>query len=190
MGLMTSLQTEPDSRENLNELLLSIKAGNQRGFEELYQKTRSIVYGYLISILRNKYDAEDIMHDTYISVYISIETYQPGRNSIAWILTIAKNNALMRLRNQNKSICMEQKEWEEIEFKNHEMNSEDKFLLHDLLGKLSDDERQIVILHAITGMKHKEIGKFIEKPLPTVLSKYNRAMKKMKNLYKERAKNE
>jgi RNA polymerase sigma-70 factor (ECF subfamily) len=45
---------------------------------------------------------------------------------------------------------------------------------------LSDEERQIVILHAVSGVKHREIAKIMEMPLPTVLSKYNRAMKKLK----------
>ena len=46
---------------------------------------------------------------------------------------------------------------------------------------LSDEERQIVILHAVAGFKHRETAKFLALPLSTILSKYNRAIKKLKN---------
>ena len=54
------------------------------------------------------------------------------------------------------------------------------------LTVLSDTERQIVVLHAVSGFKHREIAACLELPLATVLSKYHRAIKKMKtNLEKE-----
>ena len=45
---------------------------------------------------------------------------------------------------------------------------------------LSDEERQIVSLHAVAGLKHREIGELTGLPLATVLTKYNRALAKMK----------
>ena len=45
---------------------------------------------------------------------------------------------------------------------------------------LNQEERQIVILHAVSGLKHKEISQIMKRPLSTVLSKYNRAIKKLK----------
>ena len=44
-----------------------------------------------------------------------------------------------------------------------------------------DEERRIVLLHAVTGMKHREIAALLELTLPTVLSKYHRALKKMRS---------
>ena len=41
-----------------------------------------------------------------------------------------------------------------------------------------------MLLHAVTGMKHREIAALLELPLPTVLSKYHRALKKMRSLLK------
>ncbi|MDE6108593.1 MAG: helix-turn-helix domain-containing protein, partial [Oscillospiraceae bacterium] len=43
-----------------------------------------------------------------------------------------------------------------------------------------EEERQIILLHAVSGLKHREIAELLEKPLSTVLSKYNRGLKKMK----------
>ena len=45
---------------------------------------------------------------------------------------------------------------------------------------LSEEERQIVLLHAVSGMKHRELSELLELPLSTVLSKYARALAKLK----------
>ena len=62
-----------------------------------------------------------------------------------------------------------------------------KLVIQACLNKLSDQERQIVVLHAMAGFKHREIAEFLELPLSTCLSKYHRAITKIKNeLRKER----
>ena len=45
---------------------------------------------------------------------------------------------------------------------------------------LSDDEQQIVMLHAVSGMKHRETAQLLDMPTATVLSKYSRAIKKLR----------
>ena len=47
------------------------------------------------------------------------------------------------------------------------------------MAALTDEERQVVMLHAVTGLKHREIAQLLELPLATVLSKYRRALKKL-----------
>ena len=48
------------------------------------------------------------------------------------------------------------------------------------MNELSDEERQIVVLHVVSGFRHREIAAFLDMALPTVLSKYSRALKKLK----------
>ena len=50
---------------------------------------------------------------------------------------------------------------------------------------LGDQERQILILHAVTGLKHREIAEMLGMPLATVLSKYARSLKKLKKALEE-----
>jgi RNA polymerase sigma-70 factor (ECF subfamily) len=50
-----------------------------------------------------------------------------------------------------------------------------------MLKLLSDEERQIITLHAVSGLKHRQIAELLDIPLSTVLSKYNRAIKKLQN---------
>ena len=61
----------------------------------------------------------------------------------------------------------------------------DAIVLKAALEILKEDERQIVLLHASAGLKHREVAAGLGLPLATVLSKYNRAMKKMQNYLRE-----
>ena len=53
------------------------------------------------------------------------------------------------------------------------------------MERLSDEERQIVMLHAVAGFRHRETAALLTLPLPTVLSKYQRALKKLRTILKE-----
>ena len=66
-----------------------------------------------------------------------------------------------------------------------QVTPEDRLVLESLLSLLGEQERQIVTLHALTGLKHREIAQLLGLPLSTVLSKYHRGMKKLQNAWKE-----
>jgi RNA polymerase sigma-70 factor (ECF subfamily) len=61
-----------------------------------------------------------------------------------------------------------------------DISPEDRHLLQIAMAALTDEERRVVLLHAVTGLKHREIAALLELPLATVLSKYHRAIKKLK----------
>ena len=53
------------------------------------------------------------------------------------------------------------------------------------MAQLGDEEHQIVVLHVVAGMKHREIGAYLQLPLSTVLSRYNRAIRKLNTYYRK-----
>ena len=94
-------------------------------------------------------------------------------------MTIARNEALMRIRGRGRTVSMSPEDWQEQFADRPDVSQEDKLTLKALLETLSDEEREIVTLHALTGLKHREIAAMLDLALPTVLSKYNRAIKKL-----------
>ena len=72
------------------------------------------------------------------------------------------------------------KVWFSIE--SDSLTADDRTVLAAALGRLSDEERHIVVLHAVCGLKHREIAQFLGLALPTVLSKYHRSLKKLKTI--------
>ena len=53
-------------------------------------------------------------------------------------------------------------------------------LIEYCLAALSDSEREILLLHAVSGFKQREIADMLALPLATVLSKYSRSLKKVR----------
>lgn len=164
----------------LDALLLEIADEKQEALSRLYHATSAAVYGFALSILKNTHDAEDVLHDCYVSIWQAAGGYRPEGKAMAWILTIARNLCMQRLRERKRHPELPQEDWERDLIACVQPDSEDALVLDACLRRLSDEERQIVMLHALSGFRHREIAALLELPLPTVLSKYHRAKNKLK----------
>lgn len=171
------------SAQDFEQLLGQIALGSQQAFEELYRATDSAIYGYALSLTRNHHEAQDIMMDTYLKIRSAAHLYIPMGKPMAWILTITRNLALSRLRANGKQLPLE--EIEQVALPSFDRSSEENIVLEQALLRLDDTERQIVMLHAVTGLKHREIAEMLQMPLATVLSKYARSLKKLKQMLQE-----
>ena len=106
--------------------------------------------------------------------------YRPDGKPMAWIITIARNHGYGRLRRQKYVADIPEEELDNYLSQNEQVSQDDRMVLEQCLRALSDTERQIVVMHAVAGMKHRIIAQTLDLPLSTVLSKYNRALKKLK----------
>lgn len=167
---------------DLEELLRQIALGSQQAFEELYRATDSAIYGYALSLMRNHHEAQDVMMDTYLKIRCAAHLYMPMGKPMAWILTITKNIARTKLRSAGRQIPLDDPEETTPSF---DRDSEEAVALEQAMKVLGDQERQILILHAVTGLKHREIAEMLGMPLATVLSKYARSLKKLKKALEE-----
>ncbi len=159
-------------------------SGDGAAFREFYQQTSGVVYGFAMSILRNKHDAEDVMHDAFIRIFQSAVTYRPSGNPMAWILTIVRNLCYNRIR--AGKVCEDLSEYDDLAgAADGSEDVLDRMVLETAMSILDAEERQIVVLHAMTGFKHREIAEILELTTGTVTSKYNRALKKMKKKMEE-----
>lgn len=163
----------------LESLLLRMAVGDRDALESLYTETSAAVYGLALSVTKNAADAEDVLQETYLHAWSAAESYRSRGTPMAWLLTIAKNLALMKLRQGNRTTTLEAEEWALLPAA-PSASPEDRLVLETALRRLGDEERQIVMLHAVAGMKHREIASLLDLALPTVLSKYHRALKKLR----------
>ena len=151
----------------------------------LYESTHTAVYGFALSLCKNVPDAEDVLQDVFVQIWNAAEQYPPAGKPMAWIFTITRNLALLCLRQKNKMIPFSAEDLQEHLEEISQVTSDDRIVLEALLKSLQDTERQILVLHALSGMKHREIASLLQIPLPTVLSKYHRAVKKLGKIMKE-----
>ena len=169
----------PD-RNELEALLLQVAAGDQDAFAQVYHRPRAAVYALALSILKNTHDAQDITQDAFVRIWESVPGYRPQGSPMAWMLTITRNLARMKLRQNARHVDLDEAEWDAIPADLPGVTSEDRHLLQTALATLTDEERKVILLHAVSGLKHREIAAVLEMPLPTALSKYHRAMKKLR----------
>ena len=183
MIIFTISAGKENAAQDIGSQLIKTAQGDMEAFSSLYENTKTAVYAFLLSYL-SPHDAEDAMQDTYVALFKSAGSYKPG-SPMAWIFGIAKNTALMKLRKSRLDTTLTEEEWSRIEEGSDELTPEDKHVLRQLLTGLAKEEQRIILLHISAGMKFREISELLCLPLPTVLSKYSRALKKMKKALKE-----
>lgn len=169
-----------DKSQELDRWITAIAANDLDALAELYHATQSSVYAFCVSILKNAHDAEDMLQECYLSIHASAGSYQSTGKPMAWIMTIARNLCLMRLRQASRTEELSLEDWKDYLETNEELSTIDRIVLTECMSRLSDQERQIVVLHVVSGFKHREIASMLELNLSTVLSKYHRAIHKLK----------
>jgi len=76
--LATLLSAGSGGQDDMLETYIAqIADGHKDGMALLYEHTHAAVYGFALSILRNRQDAEDVQHDTYIQIWKAADSYQP-----------------------------------------------------------------------------------------------------------------
>ncbi len=184
-GLTSTEQDLISQNEKLDGMIEQIARGDKDSLGRLYHETSKAVFGFALSILKNMQDAEDILQECYIRVWQGAARYTTSQKPMAWILTITRNLCMTRLSQNGKTVDMTPEQWENVAQDNTMFSVEDRLVLQTMLAHLKEEERQIVVLHAVAGLKHREIATMLDIPSSTVLSKYSRSLKKLKTLLGE-----
>jgi RNA polymerase sigma-70 factor (ECF subfamily) len=99
---------DPDAR-----LVARAQGGNLEAFEELIRRHSQLIYRTLMAILGNPADAQDAMQDTLLSAFKHIEGFQGRSKFSTWLVSIARNTALQRLRGRKNVESLDEGEGEE-----------------------------------------------------------------------------
>lgn len=143
-------------------------------FMELYQTVYREMYRLAYYYLGNAQDAEDAVQDAALAAY---ENFSKLRNMEAfrpWIFRILTNCCKSHLRrNQKKLQPLEDTD------PGYEPSLSSQTEMEELLSRLPEEERMIVVLSVFGGYKGEEIARILGKKHSTIRSKYRRALKKL-----------
>ncbi|HEX4051337.1 MAG TPA: sigma-70 family RNA polymerase sigma factor [Steroidobacteraceae bacterium] len=98
--------TPPDSdtRAELDRLLQQCGRGDQGAFAELYRRTSPRLFALCLRMLRDRGTAEDVLQDSFVTVWRRASTFDATRGSaISWLITLTRNRAIDRLRAQRET---------------------------------------------------------------------------------------
>lgn len=185
--IIATLTTEEIRERDLEiEMLLGcLSRGEKSALRDLYALIRTDVFAYALSKTGNKQDADDVVQDTFVHIYKYAKQYKPLGKPLAWIFTIEHNLIRRQFQLRKRTVEFEESFVDVADSRDTEERIVENEFLRTLLQTLNEEERELISLHIVSGMKHREIAKLLGKPLSTVLSKYNRAIKKLQNTIKE-----
>lgn len=160
-----------------NSLLGEIAAGDLAALEKLYELMQKDVLLFALSITRNLMLAEDVRQETFVKIYKQAGKYSAGTNALGFVFTVTKNTALDMLRHARHEIPSDEALWNNT-YNTRENDIVDKLLLKQVITELKQHERQILLLHLVSGYTYKEIASLLHLPLTTVQWRYRIALQK------------
>ena len=164
-----------------NNAIIGIAKGNIDALSDIYDQMGKQIYFVAYSILNDHHDAEDVLQKVLYEIVINAHTYKPMSNARAWILSIARNQALKYLRDKKNFLPLDDIE-NESEY-SYDMSFTENLTMFDALNSLSEEDRQIVLLHIESGLKFREISELMNISNSSAQKRYQRAIKKLKAYY-------
>jgi len=178
---------EPPSEESI--LVDAARAGDIGAFESLVRRYDRNVFRIAQHITQNREDAEDVVQDAFLKAYQNLGQFQGQSKFYTWLVRIAVNEALMRLRRRRPermvSIDEDVKTEEDSmprEIADWSPNPEQLYTqseLKDILGKtiqgLPASFRTVFVLRDVEGLSTEETASALELSVPAVKSRLLRA---------------
>jgi len=177
-----------DTGEEL-ALVQAAQAGDVAAFEKLLKKYDRNVFRIALHITQNREDAEDVVQDAFLKAYQKLDQFQGNSKFYTWVVRIAVNEALMKLRKRkgDKTVSMDQEvETEEgampRDFADWTPNPEQQYRqseLNEILTKtiqgLPASFRTVFVLRDVEGMSTEETAEMLGLSVPAVKSRLLRA---------------
>lgn len=145
--------------DQLEQLIKDCKSGKQQAQSELYRKYAPQLFGVALRYARDKTEAEDSLHEAFITVFKKIEQYKGKGSFEGWMKRIVVNISLEKYRTRYRLQTVEdittfdKRTYDEDVY--DAINAEE---LMKLVVELPPKYKMVFNLYAIDGYNHKEIA--------------------------------
>nr|WP_299386002.1 sigma-70 family RNA polymerase sigma factor [Allomuricauda sp.] len=161
---------------DLEELIHNCKKGKRQAQAELYRKYSGVLFGMCLKYSRNQTEAEDNLHDSFMTIFNKIDQYKFNGSFEGWIKRITVNTVLQKYRKEQYMDVVSENVGEVVEVDTEQAD----ISLSTLLGyiqELPNKYRLTFNLYVLDGYSHKEISEMLGTSTGT--SKSNLARAKM-----------
>jgi RNA polymerase sigma-70 factor (ECF subfamily) len=185
---------EPDAA-----LMLRVKRGDMRAFEELVEKYKQPVINIIHRTLHDLSEAEDLSQNVFVQVFKSAHRYKATAKFSTWLFTIARNLCLNEIRRRSRhpaeSLEMSQTEYEDQPVKQfedikaftpteHVLQGELEQKLQAALGELPENQRTAILLCQQEEMSYEDITEVLGCSLSATKSLIHRGRETLKQKLK------
>ena len=178
--------SEESGRQRLERLMRGVARRDRAAFRELYDATRAKLYGVILSILRERTAADDILQEIYVKIWDRAADFDPAKASpITWMTTIARNRALDEVRRPRVTVDLPAEALERVAgddphpLERREWSEELQRLMACLNG-LAEERRQMVMLAYYQGWTREALSKRFERPVPTIKTLLHRSLAQLR----------
>jgi RNA polymerase sigma factor (sigma-70 family) len=178
--------TTPADRDELNRLLVQTGRNDREAFAELYKRTSAKLFGVCLRLLRNPSEAEEVLQETYTTVWRRAAAFDAAKASaITWLITLSRNKAIDRLRQSR-----EESQDGSAEFSESldgqptppavAEASQEYRRLQECLDELEPQQRASVREAFFSGATYNELAKRCKVPLGTMKSWIRRSLMQLR----------
>ncbi|WP_188370074.1 RNA polymerase sigma factor [Muriicola marianensis] len=170
---------------DLKKLIHRCIKGDRKAQEKLYRKYSAVLFGLCLKYSRNKMEAEDNLHDSFLTIYDKIDQFKFKGSFEGWLKRITVNTVLQKYRKEQfmNVVSDNLKEEEEVEFEYADVQLS---TLLQYVQELPTKYRLTFNLYVLDGYTHKEISEMLGTSTGTSKSNLSRA----KMILKEKLKKE
>ena len=161
------------------------KSGDEEALRFLYIRYADNVYGYVRSIVRDDYEAEDVTQHVFAKLMTVLPRYEQRQVPFAaWILRVARNVAVDHMRQRRAVPCEEVRELDTR--KDFGDSHQTSIGLREALETLPEDQRQVIVLRHLVGLSPGEIAGRMGKSEPSVHGLHHRGRAALRDALAER----
>jgi RNA polymerase sigma-70 factor (ECF subfamily) len=176
------VRIDADSRDEVS--LAAVARGDTQALAEIYDRHATTMLRVALRFLRNRQDAEDLLHDVFVEVWGKAADYRPGRGSVRrWLLMRVRSRAIDRLRSLESA-----RRHAMAEARDREPNVSpcsgwdriDRERARRALRDLPEAQRTLVLLSYFEGLSGAEMAERCDVPIGTVKSRLSAAIGKLR----------
>ncbi len=170
------------------EIISQIRKGNTRAFEVLVEKYKDKAFSLLLSILHNKYDAEEVLQDSFLKAFNGLKYFRHEAKFSTWFYRIVYNSALSFLKSKRKkqekiTDSINENVGSQIQFE--EENKISYNYIYKFIEKLPPRNALIIVLFYLDELSLKEISELLDISVANVKILLYRSRAKLKELILE-----
>ena len=152
--------------------------------EKIYKDFYPKVYQYLVNRMGNVEDAEDMAQTVFLKIYTKMDTFDASKSSLStWIFNITRNTLIDQQRYMSLRLHEEIPETQADDgpdMLDHLIMEQEQERLADALEKLTEEERDLIILHYYNEYTLLNIAEMMRKPYGQIKRLHTKALQKLK----------
>jgi RNA polymerase sigma-70 factor (ECF subfamily) len=169
------------------QLARRAQAGDQAAFADLVGRYTGAVYNQAYRMLGNAQESEDAVQEVFLRAYRRMDSYDPGRRFVTWLLTIGSNYCIDRLRRRRMS-------WltlDDVAFwltsaepgpEHRALEGERQRHVQQALQRLPEGYRSVTVLRYWNDLSYLEIAEALSLTEATVKTRLHRARKMLRDV--------